>query len=358
MIYVLVPIYVIVLRLPDPLLVLLQQGRARTWRAPFGASSSQTTFGARGATTLLEKITTWAFVGFSVLAVAISLIQSHPKSSVLSSAVRQKGGSGRSEAGRSGGARSGGPGESGARHELRKGLPAPGGSGYQSPSLGPPCPGGGIGRRARLRGVWSNPCQFESGPRHQPDSARGERCSPADPLNIALRRSSRDRELSRSPHEPPSARRPVNPRTSRRTKKAPLDAGPSDSGGPGATTWRRRRRPLRRRISPLTVSMDRRLEAAVHLAARFLGPNFFSIESFPKSERIDPLPSPARSGRSCRDPAVTSTERSRSPLRSPRLEPAKTISTEPFTVLTLRGASCPRPGSTRSRCSVSCGRCA
>jgi preprotein translocase subunit SecG len=51
----------------------------------FGASSSQTTFGARGATTLLEKITTWSFVGFSVLAVTISLMQARPKSTVIQS---------------------------------------------------------------------------------------------------------------------------------------------------------------------------------------------------------------------------------------------------------------------------------
>ena len=29
------------------------------------------------------------------------------------------------------------------------------------------CRGGGIGRRARLRGVWSNPYGFKSRPRHQ-----------------------------------------------------------------------------------------------------------------------------------------------------------------------------------------------
>ena len=61
--------------------VLLQQGKGADVSAAFGASSSQTTFGARGATTLLEKITTWSFVAFSVLAVTISLIQARPRSS-------------------------------------------------------------------------------------------------------------------------------------------------------------------------------------------------------------------------------------------------------------------------------------
>jgi len=82
MIYVLVPIYVIVCVFLV-LVVLLQQGKGADVSAAFGASSSQTTFGARGATTLLEKITTWSFVAFSVLAVVISLIQARPRSSVL-----------------------------------------------------------------------------------------------------------------------------------------------------------------------------------------------------------------------------------------------------------------------------------
>jgi len=85
MIYALVPIYVIVCVFLI-LVVLLQQGKGADVSAAFGASSSQTTFGARGATTLLEKITTWSFVAFSVLAVAISLIQARPKSSVLARA--------------------------------------------------------------------------------------------------------------------------------------------------------------------------------------------------------------------------------------------------------------------------------
>ena len=54
MIYVLVPIYVIVCVFLI-LVVLLQQGKGADVSAAFGASSSQTTFGARGATTLLEK---------------------------------------------------------------------------------------------------------------------------------------------------------------------------------------------------------------------------------------------------------------------------------------------------------------
>ena len=84
MIYVLVPIYVLVCIFLI-LVVLLQQGKGADVASAFGASSSQTTFGARGATTLLEKITTWSFVAFSVLAVTISLLQARPKSTVIQS---------------------------------------------------------------------------------------------------------------------------------------------------------------------------------------------------------------------------------------------------------------------------------
>jgi preprotein translocase subunit SecG len=84
MIYVLVPIYVVVCVFLI-LVVLLQQGKGADVASAFGASSSQTTFGARGATTLLEKITTWSFVAFSVLAVTISLMQARPKSTVIQS---------------------------------------------------------------------------------------------------------------------------------------------------------------------------------------------------------------------------------------------------------------------------------
>ncbi|HKC23542.1 MAG TPA: preprotein translocase subunit SecG [Thermoanaerobaculia bacterium] len=82
MMYVLIPIYVIVCVFLI-LVVLLQQGKGADVASAFGAASSQTTFGARGATTVFERITTWSFVAFSVLAIAISLLQSHPRSSVL-----------------------------------------------------------------------------------------------------------------------------------------------------------------------------------------------------------------------------------------------------------------------------------
>lgn len=82
MIYVLVPIYIVVCVFLI-LVVLLQQGKGADVASAFGASSSQTTFGARGATSVLEKVTTWSFVAFAVLAVTLSLIQARPKSSVI-----------------------------------------------------------------------------------------------------------------------------------------------------------------------------------------------------------------------------------------------------------------------------------
>lgn len=88
MIYVLVPIYVVVCVFLI-LVVLLQQGKGADVASAFGASSSQTTFGARGATTVLEKVTTWSFVAFSLLAVTISLLQARPHSSVLKQLGKQ-----------------------------------------------------------------------------------------------------------------------------------------------------------------------------------------------------------------------------------------------------------------------------
>ena len=115
MIYVLVPIYVIVCVFLI-LVVLLQQGKGADVSAAFGASSSQTTFGARGATTLLERITTWSFVVFSVLAVTISLLQARPRSSVLAKA------------------------RAGASPKAAVPAPAPGGAPASAPAAAPTVP--------------------------------------------------------------------------------------------------------------------------------------------------------------------------------------------------------------------------
>jgi preprotein translocase subunit SecG len=65
------------------LVVLLQQGKGADIAGAFGGGGSQTAFGARGATTLLHKLTTGAFIGFIVLALALTVLEARPRSSVV-----------------------------------------------------------------------------------------------------------------------------------------------------------------------------------------------------------------------------------------------------------------------------------
>ena len=65
------------------LVVLLQQGKGADIAGAFGGGGSQTAFGARGATTLLHKLTTGAFVGFIVLALVLTVFEARPRSSVV-----------------------------------------------------------------------------------------------------------------------------------------------------------------------------------------------------------------------------------------------------------------------------------
>ena len=65
------------------LVVLLQQGKGADIAGAFGGGGSQTAFGARGATTLLHKLTTGAFVGFILLSLVLTLIEARPRSSVV-----------------------------------------------------------------------------------------------------------------------------------------------------------------------------------------------------------------------------------------------------------------------------------
>ena len=68
------------------LVVLLQQGKGADIAGAFGGGGTQTAFGARGATTVLHKLTTGAFIGFIVIALALTVMQAKPKSSVLRTA--------------------------------------------------------------------------------------------------------------------------------------------------------------------------------------------------------------------------------------------------------------------------------
>jgi preprotein translocase subunit SecG len=65
------------------LVVLLQQGKGADIAGAFGGGSSQTAFGARGATTILHKLTTGAFIGFVLISFLLSILEARPKSSVI-----------------------------------------------------------------------------------------------------------------------------------------------------------------------------------------------------------------------------------------------------------------------------------
>jgi preprotein translocase subunit SecG len=65
------------------LVVLLQQGKGADIAGAFGGGSSQTAFGARGATTFLHKVTTGAFVGFIAISMILSIMEAKPKASVI-----------------------------------------------------------------------------------------------------------------------------------------------------------------------------------------------------------------------------------------------------------------------------------
>ena len=65
------------------LVVLVQQGKGADIAGAFGGGGTQTAFGARGATTLLHKLTTGAFVGFIVLSLLLTLFQARQRPSVV-----------------------------------------------------------------------------------------------------------------------------------------------------------------------------------------------------------------------------------------------------------------------------------
>ena len=65
------------------LVVLVQQGKGADLAGAFGGGGSQTAFGARGATTLLHKLTTAFFILFVITSMTLALLQARPRSSVM-----------------------------------------------------------------------------------------------------------------------------------------------------------------------------------------------------------------------------------------------------------------------------------
>ena len=66
------------------LVVLVQQGKGADLAGAFGGGGSQTAFGARGATTLLHKLTTTFFILFVITSMALAVLQARPRGSVMS----------------------------------------------------------------------------------------------------------------------------------------------------------------------------------------------------------------------------------------------------------------------------------
>ncbi len=65
------------------LVVLVQQGKGADIAGAFGGGGTQTAFGARGATTLLHKLTTGAFIAFIVMSLLLTVLQRHQRPSVM-----------------------------------------------------------------------------------------------------------------------------------------------------------------------------------------------------------------------------------------------------------------------------------
>ncbi len=65
------------------LVVLVQQGKGADIAGAFGGGGTQTAFGARGATTVLHKLTTGGFVAFIVVALVLTVLQARPRASVV-----------------------------------------------------------------------------------------------------------------------------------------------------------------------------------------------------------------------------------------------------------------------------------
>ncbi|MBV8199349.1 MAG: preprotein translocase subunit SecG [Acidobacteria bacterium] len=85
MLYLIVSVHVLVCVFLI-LVVLLQQGKGADLSV-FGGGSTQTAFGARGATTFLHKLTVFSFIVFVLTTLGIGILQSGKNASVVGSAA-------------------------------------------------------------------------------------------------------------------------------------------------------------------------------------------------------------------------------------------------------------------------------
>ena len=65
------------------LVVLLQSGKAGDLASTFGGATSQTAFGARGAATILTKVTTASAVTFMITSLSLSILSSQTGSETV-----------------------------------------------------------------------------------------------------------------------------------------------------------------------------------------------------------------------------------------------------------------------------------
>jgi preprotein translocase subunit SecG len=70
------------------MVVLVQQGKGADLAGAFGGGGSQQTFGPRGASTFLHKLTTGFFIAFIMIAMALAIYESRPASSVIREAPK------------------------------------------------------------------------------------------------------------------------------------------------------------------------------------------------------------------------------------------------------------------------------
>jgi preprotein translocase subunit SecG len=65
------------------LVVLLQSGKAGDLASTFGGATSQTAFGARGAATILTKVTTVSAITFMITSLSLSILSSRVESETV-----------------------------------------------------------------------------------------------------------------------------------------------------------------------------------------------------------------------------------------------------------------------------------